>query len=237
MMWRKEIFRILGGVALACLVASSAQAVLITTSGVWDNPDPSSGPVFDTINGVGTNEISWGEPRTDDNQSSYVFTGVNSNIPNPLNGDPFSLGTFTHNNFTIALSTSQFLGADLTVTISAPGIGVSHVFGPFEFDHEETPNSPPCAYIGSPDCPDKVTIPLATEGVPFTFMGAHYLFFLDGFRASPGSPIIPEFVTNENQANNATLFAHIQLVPEPTTIMLLGLGLLGLGVIARRKKS
>jgi len=240
MIRHKEVFNVMGAVALGCLVASSAQAIPITTNGAWSNPQGTAANVNITDDGVGMdNKISWGvEANALDEQSSYVFTGlaaVNVDQTAILAGDLFAVGDFTHNNFTI--TQGNFTGADLTVNIQVPALGVNIDFGPFEFDHNETPNSPPCDPDGTPPCPDVVSIPTAFEGIPFTFMGMNFEFFLAGFRESATDPIIPEFITDENAENIATLFAGVRKVPEPMTPLLLGLGLLGLGVIRKRKKE
>ena len=241
MIWRKEVFNVIGAVALACLVSSSAHAIPITTSGVWDNPQGSAA-VLATVTGEDTNEIGWGVPA-DGSQSSYEFNGLTDSevdLDDALAGELFPLGEFVHNNFPI--TTFQFLGADLTVNIlvDLDGDNIDDIdvdFGPFEFDHTETPNAEPCDPAGSPPCPDVVSIPTAFEGIPFTFMGMNFEFFLAGFRESATDPIIPEFITDENAENIATLFAGVRKVPEPMTPLLLGLGLLGLGVIRKRKKE
>ena len=238
MKWRKEVFKVIGAVALVCLVASSAQAVVITTTGVWDNPVTGNAATAATVNGEGTDEISWGTPATTGGeQSSYEFNGLTmADVGNVLDGALFPLGDFVHNNFPI--NNFLFLGTDLTVTVSVPALSISHDFGPFFFTHTETPNDDdPCDEGGTQPCPDLVEVPGAAGGIPFTFMGDPYLLILEGFRESPGGPVVPGFLTDENAVNTATLFARIQLVPEPTTLVLLGLGLLGLGIISRRKKS
>jgi hypothetical protein len=197
-----------------------------------------------TNNGFGTNnQISWGNPAGQPSQSSYVLTGLNGSVlelDDILAGDLFLVGTFTHNNFPI--TQGNFLGTDLTLTFNIPELGVAGAqFGPFGFAHLETPNREPCNPAGNPPCPDVVTIPNAQIGIPFTFNGQSFEFFIAGFRESPGSPVIPQFITQEGLENNANLFAGVRIIgaPEPMTGTLigLGLGLLGLAVINKRRKN
>jgi len=252
MTWRKGLFNVSGAVALGCLVASSAQAIPITTSGAWDSADANAAttPTVSIGNdGTGmNNKISWGTPA-DGAPSSWVFTGasISPSLSDVLAGVPQPLGVFTHNNFVITAATAGFFGADLrlNILVDLDGDTINEIdvnFGPFGFDHEETPNSgdplncDPVG-LGMTACPDVVDIPTALEGIPFTFMGMNFEFFLAGFQPSGGGAITTQFVTEEGLVNNATLFGQVRKVPEPTTPLLLGLGLLGLGVIRKRKKQ
>ena len=236
MMWRKKVFTVLSVVAIGCLAAGSAQAVFIQTSGVWTGPVTGNAATAATVTGVGTNQIGWGTPLAG-SQSSYEFIGLPLTDVGPvLSGGTFPLGDFVHHNFPI--ENFQFLGADLTVTVQADLDGdtiidVTHDFGLFHFTHVETPNDP-CAF---PGCDDLVTVPGATGGVGFTFNMVDYLLILEGFQQMGGGLMNP-FETIERQSNQATLFARIQpVIPEPTTVVLLGLGLVGLGIISRRRKK
>lgn len=220
-----------------------AQAATVTTSGIWQNVDPAN-----TVNltGVGTNQISWGTPANPANaQSSYVFAGVTSqNVPIPPPSVNFLLGTFTHNNFTIAgePDPSSIEGADLKLSLSGD---INQMFT-FSFDHNETPNNQnpgdgtACNVPGGffEPCPDIVSFldnGISDESI--TIDGVEYKLLLSGFVQNGN--LVNQFITTEGQANSAEIFGRLEradAIPEPLTILGAGTAL-GFGTFFKKQIS
>jgi len=223
--------------AITLAYTPSAQAIIINSAGTWSNPTGTAS----NVNGVGTNQISWGDPA-DQNQSSYVFTGNSgANIANgSIDGSIFDIGLFTHNNFPIY--NFDFTGANLNIGLNifddAMNLLVNENFN-FAFTHYESPNIGTCNPIGTTTCPDVVSIPAATATELVTLFGDTYELELLGFRNGAGN-IVTEFITEENQVNTATLLGSLNLVrqvPEPSIIALLIPGFALSLLFSRRRKD
>ncbi len=205
-----------------------------TAGGIWTNPTPAAGIV-----GVGTSKISWGSPAL--SAYSYATAAPVYDI-NP--GVPFQVGTFTHENYPIGLPLLESAVLEITLGMQIPGDGVlggtniSKVFS-YLFNHNETPNAPPCNPAGDPPCPDVVSIPnpLASQ----TFQMDNLIYTLKiGFMNDQGQ-LVNELITNENQDNQAFIYGvftteGVPQVPEPGTLLALGLGLSGVALAVRRRQ-
>ncbi len=219
---RTYLSNTLAVVALAWTI--NAHAIPVVTSGAWSSVEGGS-----LITGLNTDTVSWGQPATPDGQSFYRFAGVNGDAP--LDNTLFALGDFTHGNFPVF--PPSITAATLDVSLDFTGENVMQNFT-FGFEHTETPNNGnPCAAGGSQPCPDLVGIPDASSSETVLLQGNRYQLDIIGFSQDNGANVTSEFLTLEGQANTATLFARLALVPptdvsEPSALMLLAVGLMGL---------
>ncbi|WP_200817684.1 choice-of-anchor K domain-containing protein, partial [Calothrix rhizosoleniae] len=164
----------------------------ITTSGIWTSVKKDGQGV---VSGIGTNEISWGNPTINNKQSSYVFAGTDTSLG--LDEDEL-LGTFTHNNFPITdySITEANLALDLNIG------GSSHLFN-LSFKHEETPND-------SSHPEDIVSIPSIYSTELFDINGEIYKLVVSGFHQN--DHLTNEFITEENMANSAKIYGRLEKV-------------------------
>jgi hypothetical protein len=211
------------------LLGTSYALTLDSVSGVWNSASGGT-----NISGLNTNEIRWGRPyygQSQDQKSGLLFEG---NAPPSLDFDideAFSLGKLTHFNFPIFSgggAESTTLGIELT--FSDPVYS-----GNFEFTFgiDETPNAP-----GPPASDDFIAFPESYAKQTFEIGGDFYTLQLLGFGGSFDA-LIDEFRSPEGGSNSAQLWGQITTpsnpVPEPGTIALLGIGLVGLGIVRRKR--
>ncbi|MBT8124157.1 MAG: THxN family PEP-CTERM protein [Gammaproteobacteria bacterium] len=206
------------------LASFSANAALMT-SGSWSDPQ---GSAPTTIWDPQDNIISWGT-SAGYGQSKWMFNGVDKDLGTDdiISGEWFKIGKLLHWNRPIY--DYDFTGATLNLSMALDGENLSPLS--MFFGHEETLNYP-CKKETGKGCPDIVTIPTLAENT-ITIGGMIYEMTITGWSRNRG--MYSQFVTHEKRDNKAYLFAKLAKVPEPSIIMLFGIGLLGLGFACRRK--
>lgn len=176
-------------------VVQAAPIKLTNIDGDWTDPSPTGkATIVNSGPSGGLSKASWGNGT---NVSSYVFVSNNTPLDVEADGNLFSIGTFTHNNFPID-SGSSINAINLLITIQAFDlIGLSATFN---YSHNETPNTG-----GTLANRDIVTITNPVLNANFEYEGNSYYFNLFGFSQDGGTTVSNVFKTLENQANVANL--------------------------------
>ncbi|MCW6037102.1 THxN family PEP-CTERM protein [Spirulina subsalsa FACHB-351] len=223
-------------VAVSLALSSPLQAASFTIdniTGTWFNLQGTS-----VFNGVGTDQVRWGDPATLSGQSGLNFQ-TTSSLGLISSGSNFVLGELTHLNFPVWGGTAAS-GVDLLLSMAIDG--VDYDFN-YTFTIDETPNVAglcPDFQISTTPCDDKIDFTSPFSTTTFVKNGFQYTLELLGFsRTIDGFAPVSSFITEEYQASSAFLVARVtkdpNSIPEPNS--LLGMLLLALASAGIKRRG
>jgi hypothetical protein len=223
--------------ATSLLTAQNASAIVFTgtATGSWTNPDATFGYSIANNDAGGTATVNWGTPATTNFNNQFEFDGVGSDgLPGwsaNLN-DVFLLGDFAYRNG--AVTNHDFNGVDLSVTLDMVSpLALTESFD-FDFRVTNTPNN-----TGNPVLDgDIVTVINTLSTTVFNFAGTNYTLEILGFSSDGGATVRTDFSSPEGATANAGIYGRITgNIPEPGSLALVALGLIGLGFRQYRHKA
>jgi hypothetical protein len=193
-----------------------------------------------------------------DQYSGLRVTGLTGSVSSGANiglwGGWERISTVYHRNQTIDGSAYTLLSAVIysELMIGNPAFFTDPHFLPLGFTEtmnlalDDDPLNCPAGAPNATICDDLLTFPsVGLANVAFSYNGKNYElgfkiddFFnaVTDFPACDGGPTCTVW-TAEEQTSRLSVFMNLREVPEPSTLALFGVALLGLGFVARRKIS
>ena len=211
---RRVSIILVSALLMACVLTTVAFAqcpdeFTIEGEGVWTAVETEA-PQY--VEGLGTNEVRWGWPA-DTEKCGLRFEGSSSQTVGI--GEDFVVGTLTHINNVIYSGTTA-TGATLDITLHFTNPALPDQTFTFDFDIEETSNSPPCPDWQRSDtpCDDKITFPSSYPEQTFEVPGCPCPFTLRivGFIDPWTGELIDCLITEESHETSGQLIARIEFV-------------------------
>ncbi len=240
-----------------CMTAGSSIAV--TFSGTASGEFVNEYVIYSTnIYSITNNDngdkayFNWGEPSATPYDSQFTFDGVGSDQEPGWTAnaeESFLIGDFTYRNGSTHHS-GGVLGIDLSITLQLLDPLYLTDSYTFNFSIENTQNI--YTYADYPELTqeernalngDIVHAESAFSDTVFTYDDIDFTLELLGFSTDGGETIRTDFSSPERNSAIAGVYARItsdipstEPVPEPSTIFLMGFGVICLSVIIRKKQ-